>query len=100
VQCWKGWSDEIMRLETQLASATSPAFTADVRQAIATLRAQLFENASPLPAEFGGWTEPKALAAMQGYFGGFGELLSAWPALVATARRLPMSVMLGGSGRE
>jgi hypothetical protein len=96
MRCWKRCSDEIAQLEAQLASAPNPAFAADLRHDIAILRAQLLDNTLQVPAEFGGWPGPKAVAAMQGYLGRFCELLSAWPALVTAARRLPALAMIAG----
>jgi hypothetical protein len=62
----------------------------------AALRAQLLDDALSVPAEFGGWSGPEALAATQESLGRFAEVLSAWPALVATARRLPALAVIAG----
>jgi hypothetical protein len=91
---WKRWSGEIARLEAQLASAPTPAFAADLRRDVAALRARLLDDATPVPAELCGRSPTEALAAMRGYLVRLGELLDAWPALVAAARRLPVSPML------
>jgi hypothetical protein len=96
LQCWKRNSDEIVRLEAQLASAPSPAFAADLQRAITALHAQLLDNIPPVPVELGGLPVPEALATMQGYLQRFGELLSVWPTLVATARCHPALAMIAG----
>jgi Glycosyl transferase family 2 len=90
----KRCSDEISGLEAQLESAPTPAFAADVRRDIAVLRARLLDDAIPLPIELSDRPANEALAAMQGYLLRLGEVLRAWPALVAAARQLPLLPMI------
>lgn len=91
---WQRCSSEIVRLQAQLALAPTPAFAADLRRDIVALRTRLLDDAVPVPAELNGCPWADALAAIQGYLVRFGELLSAWPALVAATRRLPLLTMI------